>query len=122
MFAGVSAAMPHVSSGKLRALGVSSATRLKAIPVIPTIAESGVPDYELTSWLGVSAPAGTPAAIVEKLNAEIREVVQSPRFSARLEQDGAQPRISPAQAFGRFVEAEVGRWAKLIRASGVEPQ
>jgi tripartite-type tricarboxylate transporter receptor subunit TctC len=122
MFAGVSAAMPHVSSGRLRALGVSSATRLKTIPDIPTIAESGVPGYELSSWLGVSAPAGTPAAIVDKLNAEIREVVRSPKFSARLEQDGAQPRISSAQEFGRFVQAEVGRWAKLIRASGAETQ
>ena len=110
------------STGKLRAPGISSATRLKVIPDIPTIAESGVPGYELTSWLGVSAPAGTPAAIVDKLNAEIREVMQSPKFSARLEQDGAQPRISSAQEFGRFVQAEVGKWAKLIRASGAEAQ
>jgi tripartite-type tricarboxylate transporter receptor subunit TctC len=122
MFAGVSAATPHVSSGKLRALGVSSATRLKVIPDVPTVAESGVPGYELTSWLGVSAPAGTPAAIVDKLNAEIREVVQSPKFSARLEQDGAQPRISSAQEFVRFIQTEVGKWAKLIRASGAETQ
>ena len=122
MFAGVSAAMPHVSSGRLRALGVSSATRLKVIPDIPTVAESGVPGYEMSSWLGVSAPAGTPAAIVEKLNAEIREVVRSPKFSARLEQDGAQPRVTSAKEFTRFVQEEVGRWAKLIRAAGVEPQ
>jgi tripartite-type tricarboxylate transporter receptor subunit TctC len=122
MFAGVSAAMPHVSSGRLRALGVSSAQRLKVIPDIPTIAESGVPGYELTSWLGVSAPAGTPAAIVDKLNAEIRNVVQSPKFSARLEQDGAQPRISSAEDFSRFVGTEVEKWAKLIRASGAEIQ
>ncbi len=122
MFAGVSAAMPHVASGKLRALGVSSAQRLKVIPDIPTIAESGVPGYELTSWLGVSAPAGTPAAIVAKLNADIRNVVQSPKFSARLEQDGAQPRVTSAEDFSRFVGAEVEKWAKLIHDSGAEIQ
>lgn len=122
MFAGVSAAMPHVSNARLRALGVSSARRLKAIPDIPTIAESGVPGYELTSWLGVSVPAGTPVPIIDRLNAEIRKVVQSPKFSARLEHDGAQPRISSTKDFSRFVETEVDKWAKLIRASGAKPQ
>jgi tripartite-type tricarboxylate transporter receptor subunit TctC len=120
MFAGVSAAMPHVTAGKLRALGVSSPTRLKAIPHIPTIAEAGVPGYEIASWLGVSAPAGTPAAIIQKLNAAIEKAVHAPDFSERLATEGALPQVTSPERFSKYVEAEVQKWAKVIRASGAK--
>lgn len=120
MFAGVSAAMPHVSAGALRALGITSTRRLKPIGNIPTIAESGVAGYELSSWLGVSAPARTPPAIVRQLNVEIAKVVKTAEFADRLARDGAEPEITSAEQFSRYVESEVSRWAKIIRAAGAK--
>lgn len=120
MFAGVSAAMPFVTQGALRAMGISSASRLKTLPDVPTIAEAGVPGYELSSWLGVSAPKGTPDAIIQKLNAAIAKVVDSPAFKERLATDGAVPQVTSAATFTQYVDAEVGRWAKIIKASGAK--
>jgi tripartite-type tricarboxylate transporter receptor subunit TctC len=122
MFAGVSAAMPHVKTARLRALGVSSLARLKAAPEIPTISEAGAPvglkGYEIASWLGVSAPAGTPAPIVARLNAEIARIAQIPDFAARLAVDGAEIKVGPSAAFTAYVAAEERKWGKLIRDSG----
>jgi tripartite-type tricarboxylate transporter receptor subunit TctC len=118
MFAGVSAAMPHVKTARLRALGVSSLIRLKAEPEIPTILEAGVKGYEIASWLGVSAPAGTPPQIVARLDAEIGKIVHMPDFAERLAVDGAEPQATSSEAFTRYVEAEVRKWGKLIRDSG----
>lgn len=120
MFAGVSAAAPHVKAGKLRALGVSSQRRLKTLPEIPTIAEAGVKGYEIASWLGVSAPAGTPARAVARLNAEIVKVAQQPDFAERLAADGAELLVAAPEVFTRYVESEIQKWGKLIRDSGTK--
>jgi len=120
MFAGVSAAVPHVKAGKLRALGVSSQRRLKTLPEIPTIAEAGVKGYEIASWLGVSAPAGTPARAVARLNAEIVKVAQQADFAERLAADGAELLVAAPEAFTRYVESEIQKWGKVIRDSGTK--
>jgi tripartite-type tricarboxylate transporter receptor subunit TctC len=120
MFAGVSAAVPHVRTGKLRALGVSSQKRLKALPDIPTISEAGVKGYEIASWLGVSAPAGTPARAIARLNAEIVKVAQQPDFAERLAIDGAELQVTTPELFTRYVEAEIQKWGKVIRDSGTK--
>ena len=120
MFAGVSAAMPHVKTGKLRPLGVSSLSRLKSAPEIPTISEAGVKGYEIASWLGVSAPAGTPPRIINRLNAEIAKAVQQPDFAERLATDGAELQITSPEVFTRYAEAEVRKWGKVIRDSGTK--
>jgi len=120
MFAGVSAAMPHVKNGRLRALGVSSSARLKSAPEIPTISEAGVKSYEIASWLGVSAPSGTPPRIIARINAEIAKVAQQPDFAERLAVDGAELRVTSSEAFTRYVEAEVQKWGKVIRDSGTK--
>jgi tripartite-type tricarboxylate transporter receptor subunit TctC len=120
MFAGVSAAMPHVKAGKLRPLGVSSSARLKSAPEIPTISEAGVKGYEIASWLGVSAPAGTSPRIISRLNAEIVKVTQQADFAERLATDGAELKLSSPEVFTRYVEAEVGKWGKVIRDSGTK--
>jgi tripartite-type tricarboxylate transporter receptor subunit TctC len=122
MFAGVSAAAPFVAEGKLRALGITSAQRLKTLPGIPTIAEAGVPGYELSSWLGVSAPDGTPPAIINKLHDAIAAAVASPDFAARLTADGAVPQVTSPAEFSRFVEGEVSRWARIIKTADVKVQ
>lgn len=120
MFAGVSAAVPHVRTGKLRALGVSSQKRLKALPDIPTISEAGVKGYEIASWLGVSAPAGTAARAIARLNSEIVKVSQQPDFAERLAIDGAELQVTPPELFTRYVEAEIQKWGKVIRDSGTK--
>jgi tripartite-type tricarboxylate transporter receptor subunit TctC len=122
MFAGVSAAMPFVQSGQLRALGVSSRTRLRIAPDIPTISEAGLPGYQVASWLGISAPAGTPQAIVKRLNSEVAKVVTTPAFTKRLANDGSEPEVMSAEQFNTFVIAEVGKWAKVIHDAGVTLQ
>ena len=120
MFAGVSAAVPHVRTGKLRALGVSSQGRLKALPDIPTISDGGVKGYEIASWLGVSAPAGTPPRVIARLNAVIVKIVQQPDFAARLAIDGAELQVTSPELFTRYVEAEIQKWGKVIRDSGTK--
>ncbi len=120
MFAGVSAAVPHVKTGKLRALGVSSQKRLKAMADIPTISEAGVKGYEIASWLGVSAPAGTPVRAIARLNAEIVKVSQQSDFAERLATDGAELQVASPEAFTRYVESEILKWGKVIRDSGTK--
>jgi tripartite-type tricarboxylate transporter receptor subunit TctC len=120
MFAGVSAAVPHVRTGKLRALGVSSQGRLKALPDIPTISDAGVKGYEIASWLGVSAPAGTPPRAIARLNAEIVKIVQQPDFAERLAIDGAELQVTSPELFTRYVEAEIQKWGRVIRDSGTK--
>ena len=120
MFAGVSAAVPHVRTGKLRALGVSSQGRLKALPDIPTISDGGVKGYEIASWLGVSAPAGTPPRAIARLNAEIVKIVQQPDFAERLAIDGAELQVTSPELFTRYVEAEIQKWGRVIRDSGTK--
>jgi tripartite-type tricarboxylate transporter receptor subunit TctC len=110
--------MHHVTAGALRALGVTSATRLEAMPDIPAIADT-VPGFELSQWYGVGVPAGTPAAIIATLNKEINAALADPKMKARIDQLGGVPLpMSPAE-FGTFVAGETEKMSKVIKAAGI---
>jgi tripartite-type tricarboxylate transporter receptor subunit TctC len=110
--------LPHVNAGKARALAITSATRAKALPDLPTVAESGVPGYEANQWYGVMVPAGTPQALITRLNAEIRDIMRIPEVADRLAQQGSIPVGGSTDEFGRYVGSEIQKWAKVIRVSG----
>ncbi|QGE87245.1 tripartite tricarboxylate transporter substrate binding protein [Bordetella holmesii] len=110
--------LPQVQAGKLRALAVASEKRNPAYPDIPTIAESGYPGFAAESWFGVSAPAGTPAAVVERLNAATVKAMADPALREKLEKVGFVVVGSSPKAFSDFVTAEIGKWGKAAKASG----
>ena len=113
---------PHVRTGKLRALGVGAMKRSPVLPDIPTIAEAGVPDYEVANWIGIAAPAGTPAAIVEKLHREISAVLDSSEVQERFAAQGAQTvRMSPAE-FDAFMKNELVKWERVVQAGKIKPE
>jgi tripartite-type tricarboxylate transporter receptor subunit TctC len=113
--------IPHIKAGKLRALAVTTATRSDALPDVPTIADF-VPGYEASTWNGVCAPKGTPAEIVDRLNKEINAGLADPKFKGRLAEMGAWALPgSPADA-GKLIEAEVEKWAKVIRSGNIKPE
>lgn len=120
-FTGAPAVIPHIRSGRLRALAVSSAQRLSALPDVPTVAESGYAGFEADQWYGVVAPAGTPAAVVSKLNAEINKALALPDVAQQLSVEGAQPMPTTPQAFGELIKREIPRWAEVVKAGNVKP-
>jgi tripartite-type tricarboxylate transporter receptor subunit TctC len=122
VFAGVPGIGGHVRAGKLRPLGVSTATRLAVFPDLPTIAEAGVPGYEATQWYGILAPAGTPRTIVERLNREIVSGLKSKQVHDRLIADGSEPFGSTPEAFSAFIKTEIARWAPVIKAAGIRAE
>ncbi len=119
MFGGAIATVPHVKSGKLRALAVAGDQRARALPDIPTVAESGYPGYEANTWNGIVAPAGTPRAIVDKLNAAIVRILQMPEVSDFMTADGAEPAPTTPEQFGAYLETCHAKWAKVIRSAGL---
>lgn len=104
-----------IQSGRLRAIGVGSAKRQALLPDVPTIQESGVPDFEVNSWYGVCAPAGVPAPILDKLNADLHEVLRIPALAQRLTELGMPPAPTTREEFDKFMRAEIARWAQVIR-------
>lgn len=112
-------AIGHIRSGKLRALATSSGKRSMTLPEVPTIAEAGVPGYETANWWGVVAPRGAPAAIVSRLNEEIRVVLTLPEVEKRLVHEGAEPAIKTPAELGDYVAAEIDKWVKVARIAGV---
>jgi tripartite-type tricarboxylate transporter receptor subunit TctC len=121
-FSSIAAALPYVRSGQLRALAVSSAKRAAAAPDIPTVAESGVPGFDLITWNGVFVPAGTPAAIVDTLNRDITKVFELPEVRERLGKEGAVFTPNTTQEFAAFVNAEVPKFTKVIEDVGIEKE
>jgi tripartite-type tricarboxylate transporter receptor subunit TctC len=111
--------LPHIQSGKLRALGVTTTTRSEALPNAPTIAEA-VPGYEAVIWFGIGVPRGTPNEIIAKLNREINAALSTPKIKAQLAELGSSPIIASPQEFGAFVKAEIEKWEKVIRESGTK--
>lgn len=109
---------PHLKSGRLRALAVTSAGRLPAMPQLPTIAESGLRGYESSQWYGALAPAGTPAEILNLLNGHIVNMMQSPEMKQRLIAEGTVPVGSTREQFASHIKAEIAKWAKVIKQSG----
>jgi len=111
-------AVPHVKSGKLRALGVSTAKRITALPDVPTIDEAGVPGFEASGANGLVGPAGMPPAIVEKLNATVVRIVREPAMSKFLSDQGAEPWTTTPSEYGAYLKSEVAKWAKAVKDSG----
>lgn len=117
-FATSPSAVPHVKSGKLRALAVSTAKRISALPDVPTIDESGVPGFEASGANGLVGPAGMPAAVVEKLNAAIVRIVKEPAMQKFLSEQGAEPLTTTPAEYGAYIRSEVAKWAKAVKDSG----
>ena len=120
MFDNVPNVIGHVRAGKLKALAVSTAQRSALAPEVPTVAEAGVPGYELSVWFGVLAPAGTPRDVVGRLNAEIVKVLNSAEVKDRFTRQGVEVRTSTPEQFGEFLRAEVTRWAKVVKDAGIK--
>ena len=121
-FATISTALPHIRAGKLRALAVTTRKRTAAAPEYPTIAEAGLPGYEHASWVGMLAPAGTPPAIISRLNSEIARIVHLPEVREFLLRDGLEPEGDSAKEFTANIRNEVAKWIKVVKAAGIKPQ
>jgi tripartite-type tricarboxylate transporter receptor subunit TctC len=119
---GLPVAVPHVQSGKLKAIAVTSAGRSPLLPEVPTVSEAGLPGFEVTSWYGVFGPAGLPADIVVKLNSEIGSAVTAPDVKERLAALGAEPSVKAPDQFGRYVRQEITKWAKVVKDSGAKAE
>ena len=112
--------LPHIQAGKLRGLAISTPRRLPQLPEVPTFAEEGITGFDVTNWYGVMAPSGTPREIVAKLNADINKAMQVPEVRARLESVGTQLREMSVAEFDAFMKAEVAKYAKIIKDTGVK--
>jgi tripartite-type tricarboxylate transporter receptor subunit TctC len=119
---GVAPVLPFIRSGQLRALGVSGRERSPALPDVPTIAEQGVKDFEATQWYGLVAPAGTPAAIVERLNGELRKILASPETSELFASLGAVPSPSGSAEFREHIAREIVRWERVVRGANIKAE
>ncbi len=120
-FIGLSVALPHIKSGKLRALAVTSAKRASVAPEIPTVAET-VPGYELDTWFGVFGPGAMPPSLAQRLQKEIAKILHDPDTVSRLEKMGVTPSGITPEAFAAFQKAEVAKWGQLIRSAGIKPE
>ena len=110
---------PHVRAGRLRGLGVTGSKRATVLPDVPTIAEAGVPSYEMLNWLGVFAPVQTPRAIVDRLNNELLKIARAPETKDKLNAAGAEPAPLASADFAAFVKSEMAKWAKVVAATGM---
>lgn len=120
MFDNLPSSLPQIKAGKLRALAVTSVQRAPALPDVPTIAESGLPGFEATSWFGVLAPAGTPPAIIARLNADLGQWLQSPDAREKLLAQGALAAGGSPEAFAAHIRAETEKWARVVKVSGAK--
>jgi tripartite-type tricarboxylate transporter receptor subunit TctC len=120
-FPSILTALPHVRSGRVRALAVTGAGRTRAAPELPTMQEAGIKDYESATWYGIVAPAGTPQDIVAKLSTEVAAILKQPDTHERLSREGADPVGSSPQEFGKFMQMEIEKWRKVIRTAGIQP-
>lgn len=120
MFSNLLTSMPHVKAGKLRAIAISSARRSPQAPDLPTIAESGVPGYDITPWYGMFAPAGTPRGIVTRLNREAGRILNAPEMKSRFTAQGIDLVTSTPEEFGKLIRTEIPKWRKVVRDSGAK--
>lgn len=121
LFSGVPALLPHIQSGRLRAVAIGSMKRFSAIPNVPTFDESGLKDYEATTWFGLMAPSKTPGDIVARLNAEVGKILASPDLKTRFVNDGIEPIGGSREEFAKFIRDETTKYAKVIKAAGIKP-
>jgi tripartite-type tricarboxylate transporter receptor subunit TctC len=120
MFDNVPNVIQHVRAGKMKALAVTTKQRSALAPDVPTLDEAGVPGYDLSVWFGILAPAGTPRDIVQRLNAEIRRILNSPEVKERILKQGVEVQTGTPEQFDGFVKSEVARWAKVIKDAGIK--
>jgi len=114
--------LPHVRSGKLKALGIGGPRRLVALPDVPTFAEAGLPGAEATNWWGIVAPIGTPASVVERLQQDISAILDSAETRKRLELEGAEPLRMGGAEFGQFMSAETTKWTRVVKEAGIKAE
>jgi tripartite-type tricarboxylate transporter receptor subunit TctC len=120
LFTPASTVIPHVAAGRLAALAVTGRQRLAALPNVPSMTELGVPGFELGLWFGLNAPAGTPPAVIERLNAEVRRAFGLPEVRAQLAAQGIEAVPGAADAFAAFMRQETDKWARVVRESGIK--
>jgi len=120
MFDNLANAMPQVKAGKLKALAVTTAQRSKLAPELPTMAEAGLPGFDITTWFGLLAPAGTPADVIAKWNAEVTKILNSPDMRERLTAQGAEPAPMTPDQFAAFIRSEIPKYARIVKASGAK--
>ncbi len=118
IFATMPTVLPFTKQGRLRPLATIGATRSAAAPELPTVAEAGLPGFEVNNWIGLFAPAGTPPEIVRRWNAEVTRIMQSPEIQARLPVEGARFSPNTPEQFSAFVKNEIAKWAPIVKASG----
>ncbi len=122
LFAGVPALLPHVQSGRLRAIAISTLTRFSAMPNVPTFDESGVKGYEATNWFGLLAPAKTPIEVVTRLNLAVDSVVKSAEIRERFSREGLESVGGSAESFGGFLRTEIEKYARVVQVAGIPKQ
>jgi tripartite-type tricarboxylate transporter receptor subunit TctC len=120
LFGALPPLLPHVSSGRLRALAISSGKRSPSLPAIPTVAEAGFPDFDISLWLGFFAPKGTPPAIVKRLEAELLHIAQSPELKDLLEKQGLEPYANGAAELGKLVRSEITTYQSVFKAANIK--
>jgi tripartite-type tricarboxylate transporter receptor subunit TctC len=121
-FATTLTAPPYVRDGKLRALGIGAATRSPALPDVPTVAEAGVPGYEVSNWIGIVAPTGTPQQIIDKLHQEISAIQDSSEVARQFAAEGAEAMRMSSAAFGDYMVAEMAKWERVVREGGIKAE
>ena len=119
-FATMPTVIPHVRAGKLRGVAVIGSTRSAAAPELPTIAEAGVPGFSVNNWIGLFAPAGTPAEIVRKVNTEVMRIMRLPEVTRRMEVEGERFTPNSPEEFAQFVRSEVAKWGKVVKDAGLK--
>lgn len=120
-FGSIATLRPHLDAGRLRAIAVTTRARSPALPAVPTFIESGLSDYEVNGWYGLLAAGGTPRAIVGRLNAELRAALESADTRARLAAHGVEPAPGAPEAFAALIRSEIVKWAKVVKAAGIQP-
>ncbi|MFL6663980.1 MAG: tripartite tricarboxylate transporter substrate binding protein [Rhizobacter sp.] len=120
MFDAITTMAEHVRAGKVKALGTTGSTRSAVMPDVPTLSEAGVPGYEATIWLGLLARKGTPPSIVQRLNAEVSRIVGQPEVRKAWEAQGAVPMVMSVDAFGRYLQDDIAKWARIVKVSGAK--
>lgn len=119
MFDSISTALPYVRDGRVRPLAVTTQKPAEQLPGVPTLADAGVPGYELTAWFGVAAPAGTPKPVIDRLNADINASLKQPELVGKLGRQGTVPFVSTPDQFGSYIRAQYQKWDALIKSAGI---